>query len=70
MSMGVYVLSRRALDLIPPNTSFGFDELMLKLMEIGSPAWVKPFSGYWLDIGCPDEYEKACKEVDQVFGES
>jgi NDP-mannose synthase len=24
------------------------------------PASIKPFKGYWLDIGRPDEYEKAC----------
>lgn len=66
VSMGVYVLNRRVLDIIPANTSYGFDELMIALMKRGTPAAAKPFAGYWLDIGCPEEYERACAEVDRV----
>ena len=70
VSMGVYVLNRRVLDVIPENTSYGFDELMLQLIKRGTPAAAKPFSGYWLDIGRPEDYERACSEFERFVGKS
>lgn len=64
VSMGVYVASKKILDYIPENQFYGFDHLMLDLIKEGQPATVKVHSGYWLDIGRPDDYEKACNEFD------
>lgn len=60
VSMGVYMANKKILDIIPQNTAYGFDNLMLDLMKMDKPISVKEFSGYWLDIGRPDDYEKAC----------
>jgi NDP-sugar pyrophosphorylase family protein len=35
---------------------------MLDLITLKLPATVKIHSGYWLDIGRPDDYEKACND--------
>jgi len=70
VSMGVYVLNRRVLDVIPQDTSYGFDELMLELIKRETPAAAKPFSGYWLDIGRPEDYERACSEFERFVGKS
>ena len=35
VSMGIYVMNRAAVELIPEGRAFGFDELMLKLLELG-----------------------------------
>jgi NDP-sugar pyrophosphorylase family protein len=59
VSMGVYIASRRVLEHIPKGTAFGFDHLMLRLIEAGSPALVRTYEGYWLDIGRPDDYQEA-----------
>jgi len=59
VSMGVYAMNRRVLDYVPRNKSFGFDNLMLNLLEKKIPVNVFPYGGYWLDIGRPDDYEKA-----------
>ena len=59
VSMGVYCVNRRVLDFIPENGAFGFDELMLKLMAKNEPVTVDTHQGYWLDIGRPDDYQKA-----------
>lgn len=68
VSMGVYVLNRSILNLIPDNTFFGFDHLMYKLIEINQPAKIYEYDGYWLDIGRPDDYERAINEFsDQKF---
>jgi NDP-mannose synthase len=62
VSMGVYGVSREALDLVPPGVKFGFDDLMNALLRGGRPVRVRPFDGYWLDIGRPDDYQRAIEE--------
>jgi NDP-sugar pyrophosphorylase family protein len=65
VSMGIYAVNRRVLDYIPPAGPFGFDQLMLKLIERGEPVSVKKHDGYWLDIGRPDDYERATIEFEK-----
>ena len=65
VSMGVYMANKRILDYIPENQFYGFDHLMLDLITLKLPATVKIHSGYWLDIGRPDDYEKACNDFDE-----
>lgn len=64
VSMGIYMANRKILDYIPENQSYGFDHLMLDLIKFDHPASVKLHSGYWLDIGRPDDYEKACNDYE------
>jgi NDP-sugar pyrophosphorylase family protein len=59
VSMGVYMVSARALQRIPHDRPYGFDSLMLDLLYADLPAIVAPFSGYWLDIGRPEDYATA-----------
>ncbi|MBT8195120.1 MAG: NTP transferase domain-containing protein [Bacteroidia bacterium] len=65
VSMGIYMLSNKVLDFIPENEAYGFDTLMMDLMKAGKPAYVREFSGYWLDIGRPDDYMQAIEEFEQ-----
>ena len=66
VSMGVYMVSGRALQRIPVGRPYGFDTLMLDLLEARSPATVRPFAGYWLDIGRPDDYAQAIDEFESM----
>lgn len=66
VSMGVYVMSKRALDFIPPETAYGFDHLMHDLIAAGEGVAVRKFSGYWLDIGRPDDYLQAIDEFESM----
>lgn len=59
VSMGIYAVSREILTYIPPDTYYGFDHLMKQLLETKKEVAVKPFDGYWLDIGRPEDYQKA-----------
>lgn len=69
VSMGVYMMNRKCLDVIPDDTFYGFDHLMLELISRKTPATVRPFKGYWMDIGRPDDYEQAQKDFENgVFG--
>lgn len=64
VSMGVYMLNKRVLDFIPRKAAYGFDKLMLDLISKKERVSVKPFTGYWLDIGRPDDYMQAIEEFE------
>ena len=64
VSMGVYMMNRKCLDVIPEDTFYGFDHLMLELISRKTPATVRPFKGYWMDIGRPDDYTQAIKDFE------
>ncbi len=66
VSMGVYVMNRKVLDFVPDGTHFGFDNLMLTMLEKKQPVRIFPYKGYWLDIGRPEDYEKANEDYDQL----
>jgi NDP-sugar pyrophosphorylase family protein len=65
VSMGVYMANLKIMDIIPENTIYGFDHLMLDLIRMKKPAKVKKFDGYWLDIGRPDDYALAIDEFEK-----
>jgi len=65
VSMGIYMLNRKVLDFIPYDTTYGFDNLMLDLIKSQTPAKVKSFDGFWLDIGRPDDYMVAIEEFEK-----
>jgi len=64
VSMGIYMVNKRILKYIPEGQAYGFDNLMLDLIKDNSPAAVKYFNGYWLDIGRPDDYMQAIEEFE------
>ena len=59
VSMGIYMVSKRVLKYIPKNRAYGFDNLMLDLIASETKPVIKKYSGYWLDIGRPDDYDVA-----------
>ncbi|GAB2622097.1 nucleotidyltransferase family protein [Streptomyces capparidis] len=62
VSMGVYGVSRAALTGYPAGLPLGFDEVVLDLLAAGTPPRAYEFDGYWLDIGRPDDYDRANAE--------
>lgn len=62
VSMGIYMMNKNNLQHIPYNTFFGFDHLMNTLIERNILPYIYEFDGYWLDIGRPDDYEKAIND--------
>ncbi len=64
VSMGIYVFNRSVLDFVPGDRAFGFDHLMLKLLEEKQKINVYPFDGYWLDIGRPEDFERANQDIE------
>lgn len=62
VSMGIYAFNKKLLDIVPKNEPFGFDNLMLTMLERKEKVKIFSFDGKWLDIGRPDDYEKAIEE--------
>ena len=63
VSMGVYMVNRKVVDQIPKHEFFGFDHLMKLLISRNEYPSIYKFKGYWLDIGRPDDYEKAIDKL-------
>lgn len=66
VSMGIYCLNRKVIDSIPAQEAFGFDHLVLKLLAARQPVKIAVHAGYWLDIGRPDDYQKAVDDWPSV----
>jgi NDP-mannose synthase len=66
VSMGVYVMSREIVSLIPEGRPYGFDTLMHDLIRSGGRVDVRRHEGYWLDIGRPDDYLQATEEFEKM----
>lgn len=66
VSMGVYGMSRKTLAPYPKGIPFGFDDLVLDLLERNEPPVSHEFNGYWLDIGRPDDYDEANQSFNEI----
>jgi NDP-sugar pyrophosphorylase family protein len=62
VSMGVYALSHATLEPYPVGEPLGFDRLVLDLLAAGRMPAAYPVEGYWLDIGRPEDYDRANAE--------
>lgn len=60
---GIYLIKRRALDEIPSGQFFNATDLVEKLIAEGKRVVRYPLNGTWIDIGNPQEYQKACDLV-------
>jgi len=56
---GIYLIKRSALEEIPDNTFFNATDLIEKLIAEGKKVIRYPLNGTWIDIGNPQEYQKA-----------
>jgi NDP-sugar pyrophosphorylase family protein len=67
VSMGVYVLEPEILKYIGPNEYLDFPNLIKKLISNGEIVKGYIYDGYWLDIGRPDDYERANREIEEIY---
>lgn len=56
---GIYLIKRQALKEIPEETFFNATDLIEKLIANGKRVIRYPLNGTWIDIGNPQEYQKA-----------
>ncbi|NAY91644.1 NTP transferase domain-containing protein [Muricauda sp. JGD-17] len=63
---GIYLMKREILDLIPPNSFYNTTDLMEQLISKSKKVISYPLSSYWLDIGKPEEFEKAKNDIKHI----
>jgi NDP-sugar pyrophosphorylase family protein len=63
VSMGAYCMEPEILTYIPEGTPFGFDDLVLYMLERGLPVHTYEHIGTWFDIGREEDFHKA-QEID------
>ncbi len=68
VSMGIYVFSRSVLDKVPEGKPYGFDELVLDMLNRKDKLLSFPCTGYWQDIGRPEDYARVQEDVLTVKG--
>jgi len=59
VSMGINVLSRRCIELIPAGPKFDMPDLLLAIRRAGKPVACLKTDCYWKDIGLFEDYQKA-----------
>jgi NDP-sugar pyrophosphorylase family protein len=64
---GIYLMKKKVLNLIPKNTFFNTTDLMEILIKEKCKLISYPFSGYWLDIGKHDDFEKAQFDIKNLL---
>jgi mannose-1-phosphate guanylyltransferase len=62
VSMGIYVLEPSVIDVIPTGQPMDFPDLVQTLLEADRPVHTHVHSGYWLDLGRHDDFERANQE--------
>lgn len=66
VSTGIYVFSRHALSLLPRGEFINLPDFLFKLKDAGHRVSGYVHEGYWLDIGRPEDYEKACLDIEKL----
>ena len=64
---GIYLIKRSALDEIPEDTFFNATDLIEKLISENKKVIRFPLNGTWIDIGNPQEYQKANELVKHMM---
>jgi dTDP-glucose pyrophosphorylase/CBS domain-containing protein len=62
VNAGIYVVERAAIRHIPAGRRFDMTQLIDELLGIGKPVASFPLHEYWLDVGRPEDYERAQRD--------
>ncbi len=66
VSMGIYCINKSVIASLTKNEKYGFDNLMIDGIKNNLKYRVKPFEGFWLDIGRPDDYDYCNENYAQI----
>jgi NDP-sugar pyrophosphorylase family protein len=65
VSMGIYAMSPRIIDLIEPGERIDFPDLLLRARDAGEQVQTYEFDDYWRDIGNREDYEAAIDDFSE-----
>jgi NDP-sugar pyrophosphorylase family protein len=63
INAGIYVLSQKAIELVPQNQSYPITDLFAKCISLGMPVGAHPVEEDWEDVGRHEELRKARGEL-------
>ena len=63
---GIYLMKREMLDFIPKEKFYNATDLLEELIQKNHKVISIPFSGYWLDVGKHEDFEKAQIDINNV----
>jgi dTDP-glucose pyrophosphorylase len=63
---GIYIMKKEVLKYIPKNTFYNSTDLMESLIELNYKVISFPFSGYWMDVGKLEDFEKAQVDINSL----
>ncbi|TXD50343.1 MULTISPECIES: nucleotidyltransferase family protein [unclassified Polaribacter] len=63
---GIYLMKRAVLKYIPKEIFYNATDLMEKLIKENKKVISYPLSGYWLDVGKHEDFEKAQVDINQI----
>ncbi|MFJ4714336.1 NDP-sugar synthase [Streptomyces sp. NPDC088785] len=69
VSMGAYAVSASALRDYTPGQQLGVDRLILDLLAAGRTVRAHHHRGLWIDVGRPEDYDRANSEFDLMRAE-
>ena len=69
VSMGMYTFEPKVLQYIPKDAYLDFPDLIHKLIGAGERVIGYPYSGYWMDLGNPEDYVQANRDFDAMRSE-
>ncbi len=62
VNAGIYVFNAEILDYIPSSTPSCLEEDVFPELADKGKLYAYVYKGYWVDIGAPEDYERACKD--------
>ena len=64
---GIYLMKREMLTFIPKNKFYNATDFMEELIQKKQKVISFPFSGYWLDVGKHEDFEKAQTDIKSII---
>lgn len=64
---GIYLIKKELLNLIPADTMFHSTDLLAAAIEAGKKVIRFPLNGTWIDIGNPQEYQRALELAKHIY---
>lgn len=66
VTTGINCINRSIIEKLPKNKPYGFDNLMIDGINNRNKIEIKPFDGYWLDIGRPEDYDYVNENYEDI----
>ncbi len=63
---GIYLLRKEILEMIPSEKFYDITDLMETLLANNKNIVAYPITGYWLDIGKPEDFRKAQEDIKHI----